>query len=59
VRFGPGVVIKGDVTLENPAAKGSDFVTVSNRVFESGSHKLEPVPAEAPAAAQELQPAVA
>jgi hypothetical protein len=62
VRFGPGVVIKGDVTLENPAGKVmDDYVTVADKVFENGSYKLEPaVPAEAPAAAAaELQPALA
>lgn len=63
VRFGPGVVVKGDVTLENPAGKVmDDYVTVSDRVFADSSYKLEPaVPAEAPAAAAaaELQPALA
>lgn len=56
MRFGPGIVIKGDVTLENAAGKAmDDYVTISNKVYESGSHKIEePVPAEAPAAAPAL-----
>lgn len=61
MRFGTNVVIKGDVTLENPSGKVmDDYVTVANKTFESGSHKVEPaVPAEAPAAAPALQPAMA
>jgi hypothetical protein len=60
VRFGPGIVIKGDVTLENPAGKAmDDYVTITNRTYDSGSHKVEAVPAEAPAAAPALQPAMA
>jgi UTP--glucose-1-phosphate uridylyltransferase/phosphoglucomutase len=55
VRFGPGVVIKGDVVLE---AVGSEPVTISNVTYEGGSHKVA-APADTPAPAGALQPAVA
>lgn len=54
VRFGAGIVIKGDVTLECSSASP---VTIQATTFSSGSHKVaapaeEPaVPAGAPAAA--------
>ncbi len=48
VRFGPGVVIEGKVTLENPS---KEVVTVANQTFKDGSHTLAPVAAPAMVAA--------
>jgi hypothetical protein len=44
VRFGAGVVIKGDVTLECSEASP---VTIQAATFNSGSHKVA-APAETP-----------
>ncbi len=48
VRFGPGVVIEGKVTLENPS---KEVVTVANQTFKDGSHTVAPVAAPAMVAA--------
>lgn len=59
MRFGQGVVVKGDVTLDNSGGKVmDDYVTVQNTEFESGVHVVE-APAQAPAAAPQLTPAMA
>ncbi|KAF8060290.1 hypothetical protein HT031_004825 [Scenedesmus sp. PABB004] len=55
VRFGAGVVIRGDVTLE--CAEGAP-VTVSGATYDGGAHRVD-APAEAPAEAPALQPALA
>jgi UTP--glucose-1-phosphate uridylyltransferase len=41
VRFGPGVTIEGDVTLEAPAgATAAEPATVSQAAFASGKHSV-------------------
>lgn len=57
VRFGAGVVVKGDVTLE---CSESSPVTIQSVTYEGGSHKVA-APAEEPASAgaPAMQPAFA
>jgi len=53
VRFGGGVVVKGDVTLECVEKTMDDAVTVKNITYDSGSHQVTAAAAEPAPAAKE------
>lgn len=61
VRFGPGVVLEGEVTLEAPAgATAAEPATVSNVSFASGKHAVRPAGVvDVSAGSGQAQPAMA
>jgi hypothetical protein len=61
VRFGAGVVVKGDVILECGEQTLDDAVTIKRVTYDSGTHKVtaaEQPPAPA-AVEPQLEPAMA